>query len=170
MDVLFYQKADSDAAIKVVEFLAREIWPEHYIPIIGKPQVDYMLNNFQSAAAIKDQTKEGQDYYLIMYGRIPIGYLSCKFELDTHSLFLSKFYLLSLYRGQGFGRQALGFVEKVALQKAVQKVVLMVSKKNSSAISFYEHCGFMKVGPIVKDIGGGFAMDDFMFEKIIKHK
>jgi diamine N-acetyltransferase len=168
MDILCYQKADREAAIKVVEFLAREIWPDHYTSIIGRPQVDYMLHNFQSAAAIKEQIKEGQDYYLIMYGKIPIGYLSMKSERNTDSLFLSKFYLLLLYRGQGFGRQALNFVEKTARGTGLSKIALMVSKKNLSAITFYEHCGFKNVGPIVKDIGGGFAMDDFLLEKAIK--
>ena len=34
--------------IEIVESLAREIWTEHYVAIIGIEQVDYMLDRFQS--------------------------------------------------------------------------------------------------------------------------
>jgi diphthamide synthase (EF-2-diphthine--ammonia ligase) len=40
-----------DYLIGIVESLAKEIWIEHYTPIIGRPQVDYMLENFQSSQA-----------------------------------------------------------------------------------------------------------------------
>jgi diamine N-acetyltransferase len=167
MDVLFYQRVNSDAAVKIVEYLAREIWPDYYTPLIGAPQVNYMLAHLQSFTAISEQIKDGQDYYLIMYSKIPIGYLSIKPERQSHSLLLSKLYLLPLYRGQGFGRQAIQFMEKVARQTGLSKAVLMVSKKNVSAITFYEHCGYQNVGPVVKDIGGGFAMDDWYMERVM---
>lgn len=169
MDVLFYQKTDSDPAVKIVEFLAREIWPEYYTPIIGSAQVDYMLDHFQSAAAIQEQIKGGHVYYLIMYGRIPTGYLSVLPEPEKGALFLGKLYISSLYRGQGFGVQTLNFVEKTARGAGLSKITLQVCKKNASAISFYEHCGFRIAGPVFKDIGGGFAMDDLILEKNVKH-
>ncbi len=37
--------------IDIVESLANEIWTEHYTPIIGKDQVKYMLDKFQSKDA-----------------------------------------------------------------------------------------------------------------------
>ena len=167
MDVLFYKKADCEAAIRIVELLAREIWPEYYTSIIGSAQVDYMLDHFQSAAAIEEQIREGYGYYLIMYGKIPVGYLSVMSEPEKGRLFFSKLYLLSVYRGQGFGRQAVNFVEKTAREAGLSMVALMVNKKNLSAISFYEHCGFKNAGTVLKDIGGGFAMDDYLFEKFV---
>ena len=39
--------------------LAFEIWTEHYTPIIGTASVNYMLNKFQTAAAIENQILEG---------------------------------------------------------------------------------------------------------------
>ena len=36
-------EVSTEYQIEIVESLAREIWTEHYIPIIGKEQVDYML-------------------------------------------------------------------------------------------------------------------------------
>ena len=41
--------------IKAIVEMAKEIWTEHYTPIIGKDQVDYMLDKFQSNDAISGQ-------------------------------------------------------------------------------------------------------------------
>ena len=51
--------------IKETAMLAHSIWNEHYIPIIGKEQVDYMLAT-QSEQAIKEQIDEGYRYFLIL--------------------------------------------------------------------------------------------------------
>ena len=50
--------------IKETAMLAHSIWNQHYTPIIGKEQVDYMLANFQSEQAIKEQMDEGYRYFL----------------------------------------------------------------------------------------------------------
>ena len=44
--------ASSFQQLKVIEKLAHDIWNEHYIPIIGKTQVDYMLDKFQNVDAM----------------------------------------------------------------------------------------------------------------------
>ncbi len=49
--------------IPVVESLAYSIWREHYTPIIGRHQVEYMLEKFQSKEALLNQIeKEGYIY------------------------------------------------------------------------------------------------------------
>ena len=45
--------------IETIEALAEEIWSEHFTPIIGKAQVDYMLGKFQSKQAICEQINNG---------------------------------------------------------------------------------------------------------------
>jgi len=42
--------------------LAREIWTDHYVPIIGQAQVDYMLDTFQREEAIAAQLAGGYEY------------------------------------------------------------------------------------------------------------
>ena len=46
------------ADFEIVADLAKEIWTEHYTPIIGWQQVEYMLEKFQSATEIENQIKE----------------------------------------------------------------------------------------------------------------
>jgi ribosomal protein S18 acetylase RimI-like enzyme len=40
-----------------------------------------------------------------------------------------------------------------------------VNKRNRNAIAAYEKYGFRIVDSVVKDIGGGFVMDDYIMSK-----
>ena len=151
--------------IEMVESLAREIWTEHYVPIIGKEQVDYMLGRFQSTRAISEQIKTGFLYFLIKEGNEFIGYIGVQPKADE--LFLSKFYVKSSKRGKGYGNKAIQFVEKLAKQRKLARLALTVNKNNVDSIKAYERFGFRKVGAIAQDIGSGFVMDDYKMEKTV---
>lgn len=159
------KKATSAADFEAIERLAAEIWREHYTPIIGEKQVEYMLDKFQTARAMQSQLKEAYEYFLAEEEGRLIGYVA--FRQDDKELFLSKIYLLASYRGTGRGRQMMKFIEQEAKQRAVHGIRLTVNKNNSRSIEAYLKMGFEKVRPLVIDIGGGFVMDDYeMFKKI----
>ena len=152
--------------IAIVESLAREIWTEHYPPIIGKEQVCYMLDRFQSKGAISAQIKdEGFRYFLIEEEGRYIGYLGV--QLKGEELFLSKIYVRSSERKKGFGKRAVHFLEDLARRHHLKKISLTVNKNNTTAVKAYEKMGFKNLGPVVQDIGNGFVMDDFRMEKQI---
>ncbi len=148
-----------------VENLAREIWTEHYTPIIGKDQVSYMLDKFQSVAAICFQIDKGMEYFLILDEGDTVGYMGL--ELRENELFLSKIYVLSSMRGKGIGKKAIVFAAKIARRKKLGKITLTVNKGNLSSIKAYEKMGFINKGSIVSDIGNGFVMDDYKMEKAV---
>ncbi|MHC4098096.1 MAG: GNAT family N-acetyltransferase [Planctomycetota bacterium] len=102
----------NNSQIEIVENLAYEIWNEHFTPIIGKAQVDYMLEKFQSRKAISEQIENGFLYYLIRTNNDSIGYIGIHPKQDE--LFLSKIYIRSSERGRGYGRKAIQFLEKSA--------------------------------------------------------
>jgi ribosomal protein S18 acetylase RimI-like enzyme len=149
--------------IKIVEALAIEIWTEHYTPIIGENQVKYMLETFQSEKAITSQIKDGYFYYLIGDKENYFGYFS--FIIKNNHIFLSKIYIKSEYRGRGFGKKIMDFVEKTALENNLAEIVLTVNKNNLSSIKSYEKYGFVIDKEIVTDIGNGFFMDDYLMKK-----
>ncbi len=148
-----------------IESLAREIWTEHYIPMIGKQQVDYMLARYQSRQAVKDQIASGTRYFLLEEGHAFIGYIAVQTREDA--LFLSKIYLQSSRRARGYGNKAVQFVETLARERGLRKIVLTVNKNNTGAIRAYEKIGFRNVGSLVQDIGSGFVMDDYAMEKTV---
>jgi ribosomal protein S18 acetylase RimI-like enzyme len=152
--------------IKTAAALAEEIWAEHYIPIIGPDQVKYMLETFQSEKSIVQQIDSGAwVYFLIHFHGEAVGYFAFQLKLDR--LFLSKLYLRKNMRGKGIARKAIGFLENVAAENCLSKIVLTVNKNNQTAIAAYEKLGFANLGPTVADIGGGYVMDDYIFEKTL---
>jgi ribosomal protein S18 acetylase RimI-like enzyme len=145
--------------------LADVIWREHYIPIVGKPQIDYMLEKYQSAKAISEQVNQGYEYFFITFDTTPVAYISIKKEAKT--LFLSKIYVLSIYRGKKIGKSAMDFIESKAKHYQLKTIRLTVNINNVNAIKAYEKLGFKNVGPLVTDIGNGFVMDDYQMEKAL---
>ena len=159
------ERVSNRSQIEIVEKLAYEIWNEHFIPIIGKAQVDYMLEKFQSKKAISEQIENGFLYYLIKTNNNLVGYMGvCPRESE---LFLSKIYIRSSERGRGCGRKALEFLENLAIEKGLSKITLTVNKNNTDTIKTYVKLGFRNLGSVVQDIGSGFVMDDYKMEKVI---
>jgi len=155
--------ASTKQDFKDIASLANIIWREHYIPIIGVEQVDYMIENFQSSGAMYVQFIDGYEYYMIYHQNELVGYISVKKQKD--SLFLSKIYIVKDFRGQGFGKQAMDFVSNRAVQLKCKSVSLGVNRFNVNSIEAYKKMGFKVVGEMITDIGSGFVMDDYKMEK-----
>ena len=109
----------SDREIKETSTLAAIIWKEHFTPLIGSAQVEYMLEKFQSERAIQQQIENGYLYFALMLGKKQIGYTGLR--LDTDCLFLSKLYIQKEYRGNGFSRLMIAEAEKIAKQKIAEQ-------------------------------------------------
>lgn len=142
---------------------AAPIWYQHYTPIIGQQQVAYMLDKFQSVDAIKDQTQQGYQYYLVQTENQLVGYFCIQIRSDD-SLFISKFYLGAGSRGKGLGKKMLANIESIALQKNCKTIELSVNKENP-AYNIYLKLGFVCQKPIQFDIGNGYIMDDYWMVK-----
>ena len=78
-------------------------------------------------------------------------------------LFLSKLYLIRHARGRGLARKAIEALVELARAEGLSRIHLTVNKHNLQAIQVYEHLGFARTGAVVTDIGGGFAMDDYLY-------
>ena len=145
--------------------LATEIWQEHYTPIIGVAQVDYMLAKFQSPEQIYTDIKENDYIYFIATDTRKdrlLGYCAVKSQEDF--MLLSKLYVHSDFRGKGIARSFLD--EAIALCKyeyGHDKIQLTVNK-NNNAVSAYKKMGFEIIDSVKVDIGNGFYMDDYIME------
>lgn len=154
----------------VIAALADEIWREHYKPIIGEAQVDYMLAKFQSAEQIYEDIKQNDYVYFTaqhIKHDILVGY--CASQPKEDYLFLSKIYVRKDYRGRGIARSFLD--EVIALcryEYNFDKIRLTVNKHNGNSIAAYEKMGFETIDSVKTDIGNSFYMDDFVMELVIK--
>ena len=77
---------------------------------------------------------------------------------------MSKLYLRKEEWGKGNGRRALQTVAEMAKRLGLASVYLTVNKQNARAIRAYERFGFVRTDSEVTDIGGGFVMDDYIYE------
>jgi ribosomal protein S18 acetylase RimI-like enzyme len=162
-----FQAVQSKEQITAVVRLAREIWQEHYEPIIGQKQIDYMLEKFQSERALAEQLGESYEYYIVVHHGQSVGYVAIVPDKSEPALMISKLYVRKSERGHGLGKKTLRFVENLGQKRGITRIWLTVNKNNTHSIAWYSRMGFRNAGSIIQDIGSGFIMDDFRLEKTI---
>lgn len=160
MELTFQQVTDTE--IETLAAPADEIWHEFFPGIISDAQVDYMVEKFQSAPAMRQQIAEGYRYYLVYTGAELIGYTGVHPEEEL--LFLSKLYLKKQHRGHGYGRKMIEFVAGLARELGKSGVYLTVNRYNENTIAVYHATGFETVRTQVADIGNGYVMDDYVMQ------
>ncbi|WP_304543163.1 GNAT family N-acetyltransferase [Sulfurimonas microaerophilic] len=161
-----FEQVTTTEQIDTVTQLANTIWQEHYTPIIGAEQVDYMLKTFHSEDTISNEIKnKGYEYFLIIKDTTPIGYIGI--NIEEQKLFLSKFYILFSYRKNGFGRLSIDFLKQLARSFELTKITLTVNKHNLNTITAYQKMNFQITAEVCADIGKGYVMDDYKMELCI---
>ena len=142
--------------------VADAIWHQHYDPIIGEEQVDYMVEKFLSPDAVAEQINSGYEYFLYSYDYTFAGFAAI-LEKDDE-LFLCKLYVDEEFRGKGIGKYMFQKFVEICKMRNLKKIWLTCNRNNAGALAFYEHIGFSKVREEVTDIGEGYVMDDFILE------
>ncbi len=156
---------DNDEGISKMSSVATSIVREFYDPILGKEQNDYMIELFQSERSIKEQLESGVNYRFIYADGKSVGFFA--YYPKNGYLYLSKFYVEKSSRGRGAGTKVLQYLAGEALAAGLSSIRLNVNKRNYGSIGFYEAAGFVKIRDEVNDIGNGFVMDDFVYEKTL---
>ena len=161
-------QAGETEKIEALSALATAIVREHFDPIIGKAQNDYMLAMFQTVPAIMGQLEHGYRYYFVTAADgARIGFVA--FYPRGGELVLSKFYLVKAMRGRGYARRMLDVVLENARALGCGAVVLNVNRDNPST-RVYEALGFTRVREEKNDIGGGFFMDDYVYRYALEEE
>ena len=162
------RKISSDTDITAVAELADEIWHEHFIPIIGDQQVEYMLEKFQSPVAIAEQLRSGFEYYIAAINKKHVAYMGLVPDPPNGKMMISKIYVKREARGGGIGKRLLQLVEMECNKRRIGTIWLTVNRFNHAPIEWYRRNGFSVVDEVKKDIGGGFYMDDFIMQKQLR--
>jgi ribosomal protein S18 acetylase RimI-like enzyme len=154
-------KVNNDKLINTASEIANIVWREHYSAIVGASQIDYMLEKFQSAAAIEKQiVEENYKYYLMQDdGGTFCGYFAVVVKGDK--LFLSKIYVQKESRKKGFAKKAISFLSDMAKTLNLTSLELTVNRANAQSIEAYKKMNFEIDEEINQDIGGGFFMNDY---------
>jgi len=154
--------------VEALAALAREIWLAHYPPIIGAAQTEYMLAQRYAPQVVREELGRDDLWWdVLTRGGRMIAFAS-SFVLDERTLKLDKLYVHPNDQRRGYGGLLISHVAQRAAGRALERIVLAVNKHNASAIGAYRRHGFDIVDAIVKDIGGGFVMDDYVMARAVK--
>jgi hypothetical protein len=153
------------ADLAMISGMAERIWTTHYTPMIGKEQVDYMLEKMYSAKSLSEQMNAGQLFFIARDGGKPVGYISISKKTDSE-FFMNKFYMEIEEQGKGLGKKI--FFLLIARFPELKTMRLQVNRMNFKTINFYFRVGFVIEDAKVFDIGDGFVMDDYVM--VLKKK
>lgn len=158
-------KVETKKQIQEVADLADIIWHQHFTPIIGTKQVEYMVDKFQSVPALTSQLADGYEYYQIFDAGEFCGY--CGIHPENGKLFLSKLYIKKECRGRHLATKAFQFLKDLCEKRGFASIWLTCNKHNDNSLAVYRHLGFETIDTQVADIGNGFVMDDYIMEFVL---
>jgi ribosomal protein S18 acetylase RimI-like enzyme len=151
----------------VVRALAERTWRVAYADILSGAQIDYMLAERYTDAALEAAVGSGR-MVIELVGRGEgdgVGFVAHGQGRRLEDYQLHQVYVDPKEQGRGWGRWLIEHVEEVARRKGKEWLVLTVNKRNAAALAVYERLGFGRREAVVVDIGGGFVMDDWVMEK-----
>lgn len=157
-----FKKVTADEQIQEVADLADLIWRDHFTPIIGIQQVEYMLHKFQSFEALKTQLQDGYVYYQMYHNHVFCGY--CGIHPENNKLFLSKLYIKKECRGHHLATKAFRFLIELCKERKLTSMWLTCNKHNNNTLAVYKHLGFEIIDTQEANIGNGYIMDDYIME------
>jgi GNAT superfamily N-acetyltransferase len=152
----------TEADVSALVALAREIWLAHYPAIIGMAQIEYMLaQRYSPATVLQELQAERLWWDKLLVGGVMAGFSSYLLE-PAWGMKIDKLYVHPRHQRRGFGGLMIERAGQVARQSGCKHLALAVNKRNRTAIDAYLKHGFRIAEATVKDIGGGFTMDDFV--------
>lgn len=156
MNIVLRQASREETPL--IRAMATRIWHEHYDPIIGSEQVEYMLGKFFTDAALHAQMTEGQVFWFSEVDGQVLGFVSMSQKVPGQ-YFMHKFYVENGRRGKGLGKQI--FEQLLSLHPDLRVMRLTVNRHNYKSINFYFKVGFTIECCLDIPIGDGYEMNDF---------
>jgi len=146
--------------------LAREIWYAHYSAIISAAQIEYMLGQrYNSDVVLAELRSDGMWWDKLIVAGGMAGFASYFLTGVPGEMKLDKLYVHPRLQRRGYGGMMIARAGEVARSSGCSRLVVAVNKNNHSAIAAYLKHGFRIADAVMKDIGGGFVMDDYLMVK-----
>lgn len=152
--------------IKDIQTVAKTAWPAAFEELLSKSQIEYMMEMMYSDKSLREQMEKGHHFYLVKQKERFVGYMSIEHNCEnSRRTKIHKIYVLPDLQKLGIGKTLLTTAVVEAKKRNEKAVYLNVNKYNSRAIGFYLRNGFERIKEEIIDIGNGFVMDDYVYEK-----
>ena len=151
-----------------IAVLAARIWHRHCPGIISGAQIDYMLAQRYTPRLLREQLASPENWWDKLLADEELAGFSNYFLAEKPGeMKLDKIYVHQAHQRKGYGGRLLSRALQVSRAQGCARLILAVNKRNLNAIAFYRKHGFRIVDSAVKDIGGGFVMDDYIMVLVI---
>lgn len=156
--------------IAQIRQIAIKSWEITYSDILSQEQFEYMVEMMYSDNALTKQMTEQNHHFLLIRDSLSSnynGFVSYEFNYKGQpQTKIHKLYLLPECKGKGMGRILIDKVASLA-QKANNHSLSLNMNRDNKSLGFYKQMGFEIVGEEDINIGNGYLMEDFIFEKQI---
>ena len=150
--------------LAIISKLAHDIWPSAYGEILGKDQLEYMLDLIYSPSSLEHQYKILKHHFiLVLENEIAVGFASFSPHEDHRVYHLNKIYVLPDQQGKNIGKKILSYISEEVKKFGAKFLQLNVNRYNK-ALHFYEKLGFKIIRNEDIDIGNGYFMNDYVME------
>ena len=153
--------------VEVVCALAHEIWRQHYPPIIGSAQTEYMLAQRYAPAVVRAELDRDDIWWDTLRDDDEMVAFASSFGADDRAFKIDKLYVHPQRQRAGLGGALIDHTAERAQRLGFDRLILAVNKNNVNAIAAYKKHGFRIAEAIVKHIGQGFVMDDYVMERAL---
>ena len=154
--------------VEAIAALASEIWHEHYPSIITVAQIEYMLKQRYDPAVVRAELGQAGIWWdKLLVGQTLSAFASYFLTAEPGEMKIDKLYVLPRCQRQGHGGKLIARAARVAREQGCDRLTLAVNKNNRNAIAAYLKHGFRIGDAVVKEIGAGFVMDDYIMVKAL---
>lgn len=153
--------------IQLIQNIATAAWGATYGEILSADQSAYMLEMMYSNESLSNQMHNGQHFILIRHSETEEykGFASIEYHYKrTNKTKIHKLYVLPDNQGAGIGKTLIEYISSLASKQGDKYITLNMNRFNRSH-GFYTKMGFSIAGEEDIDIGNGYLMEDYIFEK-----
>lgn len=166
-----FKKVSGSLEIVRTACLANQIFGQHFSQFMPRPQIDYILDSYNSFKTINDRINTGgYNYYFINSDNRQVGFFAyCSRLGDTFEI--TEIGMIKKQRGKGNAKKALKFIREQAEAAGQRTLKIKVDKKNETAVKAFTALGFEEIGEEQEKLSG-----DYFVEKAVlalnleKHK
>ena len=142
--------------------LANRIFGQHFTQLMPRPQIDYILDTFNSFNVINERiSKGGYKYYSIVCDSRQAGFLAYVPRLGE-AVEITEIGVIKKQRGKGCCKKALEFISEQARNNGARTVKIKIDKKNEMAVNAFKALGMQEIGEEQTKL-----MGDFFIEQVI---
>lgn len=113
----------------IIQHIARIVYGQTYLAILGQPQVEYMLGKIYSTSALLEQLEQGHVFLIVQRQQQDVGFVSYNCAIEAQGVFkLQKLYVLSEMQGRGLGAYLVNTVTDQIRQRGGKILQLNVNR------------------------------------------